>query len=132
MGGVLLPAGSPAGSRQPERLHRLFSISTPLGYTSLLATELITLTPPVDTYSRLEDANFWGWFGVKALYQIRPALITGLWATLFLRWPVIRDEFLQVLGESETQPANWLPGSRPIWCWLALSLPQGHSRQLIT
>src|SRR6185437_16580897 len=34
IGGVLLPAGSPARSRQPGRLHRLFSISTPLGYTS--------------------------------------------------------------------------------------------------
>src|ERR1700730_18306514 len=34
IGGVLLPAGSPAGSRQPGRLHRPFSISTPLGYTS--------------------------------------------------------------------------------------------------
>src|SRR5713226_1966570 len=34
IGGVLLPAGSPAGSRQPGRLHRLSPISTPLGYTS--------------------------------------------------------------------------------------------------
>src|ERR1019366_3937288 len=35
IGGVLLPAGSSAGSRQPGRLHRLFSISTPLGYSSV-------------------------------------------------------------------------------------------------
>jgi uncharacterized Zn finger protein len=34
MGGVLLPAGFPAGFRHPEGLHRLLSISTPFDFTS--------------------------------------------------------------------------------------------------
>jgi hypothetical protein len=48
IGGVLLPAGSPARSHQPGRLHRLFSISTPLGYTSggdLLGSKIYNHNP---------------------------------------------------------------------------------------
>jgi len=74
----------------------------------LLAAELIALTPPLDT-SRVEQTSFWIWFWVAVLHQIRPALVTGLLAVAFLSWPVVQDEFLQSVEQSEGRPANSIP-----------------------
>ncbi|MBV8772736.1 MAG: exosortase E/protease, VPEID-CTERM system [Deltaproteobacteria bacterium] len=77
----------------------------------LLAAELIVLTPPSDIVARVELAGRWGWLLSKVLYQIRPALIAGLLAVVFLSWPTLRDQFRTFLSKSEGRlhsPIPWL------------------------
>jgi exosortase E/protease (VPEID-CTERM system) len=77
----------------------------------LLSAELVALTPPFETYSRLAQEGFSGWFWNALLHQIRPVLITGLVATLFLSWPTATEEFFKALAESEELPSRssaWL------------------------
>lgn len=77
----------------------------------LLAAELIVLTPPSDIVSRVEQAGPWGWLLSKALYQIRPALVAGLSAVVFLSWPTVRDEFSTFSSQPEGRlgrPMPWL------------------------
>jgi exosortase E/protease (VPEID-CTERM system) len=66
----------------------------------LLAAELVALTPPSNIVSPVDEASFWAWLWVRFLYQIRPALVSGFIATLFLSWSVARHEFRHCLERS--------------------------------
>ena len=77
----------------------------------LLGSELIVLTPPSNIVSRVEDAGPLGWLLSEALYQIRPALVAGLSAVIFLSWATLGEELRTFLAQPERprgRPLHWL------------------------
>jgi exosortase E/protease (VPEID-CTERM system) len=73
----------------------------------LFGAELFVLTTRPDLYSDLQTAPV---FVLRGLfYPLRPAFISGALATLFLSWPVVREELFRALAESDSPRLKWLP-----------------------